>query len=127
MKELERWERKFAVGDDAAIRRFAANMGDFNLLHHNTEAARRNKLLGIIAPGMLPLGHVSAAIGNQVQETMVHQIVMKFNMPLYAGTMSTIECRLIRQRKISAEVGVVIDNGSNVVAEGTCELLLPRR
>lgn len=122
----ERWEDEFIVGSDDDIRKDATQRGDFNPIHHNAEAALRNKLKGIIAPGMLSLDKVASGIGNKIHGVMVHRITMKFKNPLYAGSMPHIIYEVVRERRISAEVNFTVSNGFDLVAVGSCELLLPR-
>ena len=120
------WGTSFAVGSNEHIRRDAARRGDFNILHHNTDAARRNKLDDIVAPGTMTIDKIGAAIGTRLQGVMVHEIYLKFTKPLYAGSAPTILYEVVRQRRISAEMKVTVINGDDLVGTGSCGLLLPR-
>ncbi len=120
------WVRDFPVGNADDIRRYAAARGDMNSLHHDEERAKKNELLGIIAPGMLAIEHTAASIGNEMDGVMVHKLTMEFKNPLYAGSLPSVLCTIVRQRRISADVNIKIHNGYELVAVGSCELLLPR-
>jgi len=54
MRELPtKWSEEFDVGDDDSIRSFSTLINDFNPIHHDTEAAKKFGLHGVVAPGVM--------------------------------------------------------------------------
>ncbi len=120
------FKRNFTVGNDEKIRKFAAAIGDWNPLHHDQAAARRAGLRGIIAPGVMLVGFLSSVIASEIPRVMIADLNLKFRRPLYSGSHPTVFCTVSRQRDRLAFVTVKIENGAELVAEGSCTLLLPR-
>lgn len=120
------FRKEFSVANESEIREFARHIKDFNPLHHRHERAVKAGLQGIIAPGVMTIGFASSALAEEIPEVMVRRVVMEFKTPLYAGSLPTVFCTVTEQRRISANVEVVIKNGPTTVAEGECQLLLPR-
>ncbi|MEK7114125.1 MAG: MaoC/PaaZ C-terminal domain-containing protein [Patescibacteria group bacterium] len=119
------WEKCFEIGDEDGIRKFAESIGDNNPLHHDDEAAKRAGLLGIIEPGVRTVGRVSSTIADRIPGVMVRKLEMEFLNPLYAGSFLSVLCTVKWQRRRLASVIVTLRSGFDVVAKGTCLLVLP--
>ena len=118
--------RDFYVGDEEGIRKFATAIGDQNPLHHDETEAKKVGLRGIIAPGVMLTGFVSSTIAAEIPGVMVAELNMKFRKPLYAGSLLTVFCTVLQQRARLAKMGVTVRNGIDVMAHGSCMLVLPQ-
>ena len=118
------WKRPFCVGDDAEIQEFAERIGDTNPLHHDDGAARKAGLPGIIAPGVMIIGFVSALIAENIPGIMVLKMEMEFQKPVCAGTVILVSCSILQKKRFARGV-ITITNHGDVVAKGSCTLLLP--
>ena len=120
--------RKELSPDD--IRQFAELIGDDNPLHHDDEAARKLGLPGVIAPGVMVLSFVSAAVAAQYENAMVRSLSVKFLEPMVSGM--TPKVTLIpsggRERLVRLAIKVIgiQDNQADAqIADGSCVIVLP--
>lgn len=120
------WERDFAIESEDAIRQFATSIGDMNPVHHHDDAAKARGLLGIVAPGVMTLGFISAAIADEVPGVVLATIQVAFKKPLYAGSLPTVKCAVTDQRRRLVTADIEVRNGFDVVATGNCTLILPK-
>lgn len=122
------WTKDFSdrVRHEKQIRRFANQIGDRNPLHHHAGAAKRTGLLGIIAPGVMIVGFVSSMIAEKIPLVKVYRLDISFAHALYAGSKPIILCEVVGRKRLVAEVAFIIKNGDNVIATGTCMLVLPK-
>ena len=118
------WVKDFYVCDEEGIRQFARSIRDNNPLHHDDGAARAAKLLGIIAPGVMTIGFVSSAIAEEIPLSRVYRLELVFKEPVYAKSLVSVFCTVVRMRRISADIAVTVKNGYRVLAEGSCVLAL---
>ena len=122
----EAWTQDFPFVDEASIREFAQRIGDTNPLHHDEEAARQEGLLGIIAPGVMLAGFVSAAIAEEIPGVVACRLSIDFVAPLYAGSCPTVQCTVLNQNVRMARLAFTVKNGIDVIAKGLCLLGLPK-
>lgn len=122
------WEKNFSdrVKDEKRIRRFANQIGDKNPLHHNTRAAKRAGLQGIIAPGAMLIAFISSMTAEEIPMVQVLKLQVRFVSPVYAGSQPSVLCQVSRQRGKFAEFQITIKNGFEIIAEGSGLLMLPR-
>lgn len=127
MEDLKKhWGKYFHVTSEEEIRVFASSIGDENPLHHDCGAARAAGLRSIIAPGVMVVGFVSSAIADQIPGVMVGRLEMEFLSPVYAESQLFVGCTVLNHRNRIAKVDVKVMNGSNLLARGSCMLLLPK-
>lgn len=117
----------FSIGTEEEIRKFAANIGDWNPLHHDRTEARNAGLRDIIAPGVMVVGFVSATIAREIPRVMIAELNLKFRRPLYSDSRPAVLCAVSSRKNRIAFVTITIKNGPDVIAEGSCTLLLPRK
>ncbi|MHB8710405.1 MAG: MaoC family dehydratase [Minisyncoccota bacterium] len=125
----QKWVKEFTVGNEEEIRKFARRIGDINPLHYDAEVAKGLqpvRLDGIIAPGVMVVGFVSSTISENISRVMVTRMEIDFKNPLYAGSLAFVSCSVLRTRGPFADVDITVTNGSEVAAEGSCRLILPR-
>lgn len=120
------WERDFAIESEDAIRQFATSIGDLNPVHHNDDAAKARGLLGIVAPGVMTLGFISAAIADEIPGVVLATLQVAFKKPLYAGSLPTVRCTVVEQRRRLVTADIEVRNGFEVAATGSCTLILPK-
>lgn len=120
------WEQDFAIDSEDAIRRFATAIGDRNPVHHNDEAAKARGLLGIVAPGVMTMGFVSATIAEEIPGVVLASLQVAFKKPLYAGSLPTVRCTVTEQRRRLVMADIEVRNGAEIVAQGNCTLILPK-
>ncbi len=120
------WERSFSVGSKNKIRQFALAIDDRNPLHHDDEAAQKAGFRAIIAPGVMTLGMVSAAIAEEIPGVLICELKMRFRRPLYAGATPSVQCTVTMQGERYVELAIVVNNEGEPVAKGSCLLKLPR-
>ena len=120
------WQREFVISDDE-IRAFATHIRDFNPVHHDTEAAHAAGFLGIIAPGVMTMGYLSATIAEQIPGVIIRRIEIDFSKPFYGMSIPNVACTLVSQRGRVAKVDFVIKNWLEPVAKGSCVLILPQK
>ncbi|MDE2173530.1 MAG: hypothetical protein KGJ31_03005, partial [Patescibacteria group bacterium] len=77
------------------------------------------------APGVMTAGFISAAIAQEIPGVLVCRIEMAFKTPLYAGSRPSVLCIVSSQKGRLAKVTVSVMDGSDIVAKGSCLLLLP--
>lgn len=120
------WERDYVVPSDDDIRRFARNINDANPVHHDVVAAKEKGLEGIIAPGVMTLGFISAAIAAELPGIVLCRLDVTFKAPLYARSRPIVRCMITSRRNRVVSADVEVYNGLVVIAGGTCTLLLPK-
>ena len=122
------WAKDFSdrIKKERQIRRFANQIGDRNPLHHHTGAAQKAGLLGIIAPGVMTIGFVSSMIAEKIPMVKVYRLDISFAHALYAGSRPVVLCEIVNRKRMVAEVAITVKNGADVVATGTCMLVLPQ-
>ena len=122
--ERDTWKRPFFTGDDTEIREFAERIGDTNPIHHDSEAARKAGLPGIIAPGVMIIGFVSALIAENIPGVMVLKMEMEFQKSVGAGTVILVSCSILKKKRFGMGT-IAITHHGEAVAKGSCTLLLP--
>jgi acyl dehydratase len=120
------WSKDFCVGSDEEIRAFARLIGDTNPLHHNEEVAKQKGLLGIIAPGVMLLGFISATIAEKIPGALARKIELDFTNPAYGESFATVRCRMTNLRGPIAMLEVTVRNGCDILAAGIATLVLPK-
>ena len=120
------WGAVFPIVSEADIRSFATHINDTNPVHHDNEAAQKAGLHGIIAPGVMTIGFVSSAIATKIPGSQVCRLEMKFSAPLYAGSTPSVFCAISGHSGQLAKVAVTVKNGFEVIATGSCVILLPK-
>src|SRR3990167_2063358 len=68
------WAKEFPPASEEAIRGFAASIGDNNPIHHDNIAAINGGLRKIVAPGLMVMGFLSAAIAEENPGVMISEI-----------------------------------------------------
>lgn len=120
------WGQQFPALDDDGIRRFAKEIGDHNPIHHDNEAAQAAGLKGIVAPGVMILGLVSATIAGFKPGTLICSLEMKFKRPLYAGFAPSVTCKVVENLEGGKmKVAITVSNGEKPVLIGSCVLKVP--
>ena len=125
VEEEMQWSRIFNIRDNREIRVLAEMIGDTNPLHHESEAAGGLNLPGIIAPGIMLLGFVSATIAGRIDKVRVRHMDVKFLKPVCAPALIRVHCIVSKQKVGLTEITVKLVNKQDVVAHGTCTVLLP--
>lgn len=115
-------EKTFFVND---IPKFAKTIGDMNPLHHNTILAKKAGFEGIIAPGVIVMGFVSATIAEMIPMAIVRHLEVDFLNPLYDGSIVQVVCTILKQKKSIAKVKVEVYS-TVAIAKGFCLLLIPQ-
>lgn len=127
------WEKEFPRVLAEEIRQFAITIGDHNPIHHSDARAIETGLTGIVAPGLMVMGFLSAAVAEEIPGVLITSIErVRFGRPLYAGSLPIV-CGARgkergRLRKLSFEIrnGDQISlNNMEVLAFGSCTLLCP--
>gem|GEM_PF-3129350 len=127
MRELPtKWSEEFDVGDDDSIRSFSTLINDFNPIHHDTEAAKKFGLHGVVAPGVMIMGFVSSAIAKRIPGVIARKIDIKLTNPLYAKSRVLVTCGVTSVRGLIAKVTIDVESNGDFVITGECTLLLPR-
>lgn len=119
------WVKKFPPLDDGAIRQFAAVIGDSNPIHRDNEAAVAAGLNGIIAPGVMTMGFVSATIAERMPGAIFCSVEMDLLAPLYSGATPSVFLEVEQRRSKFAKVTVAVKDGNTEVAKGSMMLRLP--
>ena len=119
--------KRFCIHGDTEIRRFADAIGDTNPLHHDKKIAQEiYGLKGIIAPGVMVTGFISATLAAEIPGAQVRRMNLKFIHPVYAPSLHiVVQYEVTEQKRNVAKVLVTIMNGDEKTAEGYCILLLP--
>ncbi len=120
------WSKDFPIVDGDEIRDFARLINDPNPIHSDHDAAVKAGLLGIIAPGVMTIGYASSAIAHEVPGVKICKLEMEFKNPLYAGSSPSVSCIVLKKRNQVAKVAIMIKNGFETIAKGSCLLLLPQ-
>lgn len=115
-------EKTFIVKE---ISQFAKTIGDVNPLHHDNARAREMGFEGIVAPGVMVMGFVSATIAEMIPMAIVRHLKVKFLNPLYENSVVRVICVLLKRKESFATVEVKIYS-TEVVAKGSCLLLIPQ-
>lgn len=126
-KIREWWEKEFSMVSEGNIRAFAKSIRDFNPVHHDDEAAKKAKLRGIIATGVMVSGFPSAAVAEEIPGAIIMNMKMRFVRPLYAGSVPTVFCDVERQNERRASICFQVRNGSELIADGSYLVSLPRK
>jgi acyl dehydratase len=121
------WGREFRINSDDEIRAFARGIEDFNPLHHDNATARAAGFQGIIAPGVMTMGYLSATIAHEIPGALIRRLEVDFSKPLYSMACPTVTCTLVSRRGPIAKVDFVIKNLLEPVAKGSCTLILPQK
>lgn len=121
------FEREFRINSDDEIRAFARGIGDFNPLYHDNATARVAGFQGIIAPGVMMMGYLSATIAHEIPGAIIRRLEVDFSKPFYSMAIPTVTCILVSQRGPIAKVDFIIKNRLEPVAKGSCTLILPTR
>jgi len=124
--ERHAWERDYTIHSDDDIRRFARNISDANPVHHDVAAAKEKGLDGIIAPGVMTLGFISATIAAELPGVVLCRLDVTFKKPLYARSRPIVRCMVTSRRNRVVDADIEVRNGFVVIAGGTCTLLLPK-
>ncbi|OHB17574.1 MAG: hypothetical protein A2544_00715 [Candidatus Zambryskibacteria bacterium RIFOXYD2_FULL_43_10] len=121
------WAKEFPPASEEAIRGFAASIGDNNPIHHDNIAAINGGLRKIVAPGLMVMGFLSAAIAEEIPGVMISEINrLQFKRPLYPGVSPTVLCAREHEHGRLVQLRFEIrDNGEGVIARGSCTLVLP--
>ena len=83
-------------------------------------------LKGIIAPGVMVTGFISATLAAEIPGAQVRRMNLKFIHPVYAPSLHiVVQYEVTEQKRNVAKVLVTIMNGDEKTAEGYCILLLP--
>ncbi len=120
------WSKDFPVVENGGIRNFAQLIEDTNPIHSDHDEAKKIGLLGIIAPGVMIIGFASSTIADEVPGAKICRLEMEFKSPLYAGSQPFVSCIVLNQKKRIAKIAIMIKNGCEIVAKGSCLLLLPQ-
>lgn len=118
------WEKEFPRLGEDDIKRFATAIGDHNPIHHSLAGAVTQGLLGIVAPGVMLIGYASSTIAEEFPCVLIREIQLKFKKPLYAGALPVVFCAMSRKRGLLMDVHIDIRNGAEILAHGSCTLLL---
>lgn len=123
----QKWGKVFPTIEEATIRRFASVIDDRNPIHHNESAAQEAGFQGIVAPGVMTLGFLSATIAEMQPGVIICEInKVKFKRPLYAGVAPTVECIVLEALEGGrVRVEFAVSNGQKTVLTGECTLKLP--
>lgn len=113
------------VGGEREVSEYARSRGDMNYLHHDKLAAKAVGLHGIIAPGLMVVEFINAAIPAEIPGIVVCRLELDFKQYIYADSHLSVFFA-VRPGKVSARVFVTVKNGFVVVAEGQCRLALPQ-
>jgi acyl dehydratase len=107
------------------VRAYAEASGDRNPLHVDDEVGRAAGFGGVIAHGMLTMGHLASAIERWVgDDAFVRRIKVQFRSPVSMG--ETIVARA-RVRSVEAETRTVrLDATVTVERDGRQELAIRR-
>lgn len=122
----ECWSKEFGMVEEEEISAFARSIGDLNPLHHSDEVARKKKikrsfLLGRITTGVRTLGYLSPTIVDNFPTGMVVEIEnVRFSQPLYAGSLPTVSCKILKTSRKLTRVAFEVLNGYEVISYGTC-------
>lgn len=121
------WENYFDVGDEEDVIRFAKSIRTKNPLHLDNQVARQNKLLGVVVPGVMIVGFADATITEEVDEVKIRRLDVDFVNPLYAGSVVSVLCTVLYKKLDVAKIAIVIKNGFETIAEGSCFLMLSQK
>ncbi len=116
---------------EADIVLFAGISTDVNPAHLDEEYSKTTMFGGRIAHGMLSAGFISAVLANQLPGpgTIYLSQTLKFKAPVRPG--DTVRATVTVKEVLAAKNRVVLDTvctvGGNVVIEGECMMMPPKR
>lgn len=109
--------------------RYAGASDDYNPIHYDLSYATEAGLGGVIAHGMLTMGFMARAVGEQAGESgLVKRIAARFTSPVRPGDAVLVTGTVTAKRRTDLhgelECALVASVGAKRVAEGDATLLL---
>lgn len=120
------WQKQFPLVTEGVIRDFARAIGDTNPIHRDHTAAAKIGLRGIIAPGVMVIGHISSAIAEEAPCVRVRRLEVEFLAPLYAGSHPLVSCTVSRRRGNIVFIAIEVKDGAEMIARGECFVITPK-
>jgi len=122
----EHWSGEFGQVGTEQISAFAASIEDLNPLHHDDEAAKKKRIMGTslfgrIQTGVRLIGYASPTVVANFPDGMIVEIEnMRFPRPLYAGSLPTVHCAIVKTSRKLTRVAIELKNGFETIVHGTC-------
>ena len=105
--------RRTVVVDQSHIELFAEMSGDHNPIHLDPEAAAASRFGGIIVPGLVTCGFVSAILANELPGpgSAVLRVDWRFTAPVRPGDTLTTEVEVLQVRGAIVKLRTTVTNG----------------
>lgn len=122
------WMKEFPCVSEEEIKGIALMHRDLNPIHHEDAEAKKEELNGIVATAVQIVGYISSAVADEVPRVIALEFEkLRMVNPLYAGSHPIVYCTVNKKNRKLAHITVMVKNGFDIIAEGTCLLLLPKQ